>query len=99
VTVQAGVRGHGHQPDAAQGFKPADLYQFDWVLPRRTDRPVFYNNAGEAGHADFGSFTYRYGSSITRQTMALRLPLIIATGLLASIAASPASSFSAIFPR
>ena len=25
-----------------------------------------YNNSDEAGYADFGSFTYRYDSSLTR---------------------------------
>ncbi|MDF3058668.1 MAG: xynB 4 [Rariglobus sp.] len=42
-------------------------HPFGWADYRGERIGLFsYNNAGEAGHADFGSFTYRYDSALTR---------------------------------
>jgi beta-xylosidase len=42
-------------------------YQFRWADYRGERVGLFsYNNSGDAGHADFGSFTYRYDSALTR---------------------------------
>lgn len=42
-------------------------YQFGWADYRGERIGLFsYNNAGEAGYADFASFTYRYDSPLTR---------------------------------
>lgn len=42
-------------------------YQFGWNDYRGERIGLFsYNNSGEAGHADFGSFTYQYDSPLTR---------------------------------
>ena len=42
-------------------------FRFGWQDYRGERIGLFsYNNAGEAGHADFGSFTYRYDSALTR---------------------------------
>lgn len=44
-----------------------DPYQFGWADYRGERIGLFsYNNIGEAGYADFGSFTYRYASPLTR---------------------------------
>jgi len=42
-------------------------YEFGWADYRGERIGLFsYNNSGEAGYADFGSFTYRYDSPLTR---------------------------------
>ena len=42
-------------------------YHFRWADYRGERIGLFsYNNSGEAGYADFGSFTYRYDSPLTR---------------------------------
>ena len=42
-------------------------YQFGWADYRGERIGLFsYNNAGDAGYADFRSFTYRYDSALTR---------------------------------
>jgi hypothetical protein len=44
-----------------------ELYQFGWADYRGERIGLYsYNNAGESGHADFRSFTYRYDSPLTR---------------------------------
>jgi hypothetical protein len=49
-------------------FAPlGEPYQFGWNDYSRERIGLFsYNNTGEAGHANFGSFTYRYNSALTR---------------------------------
>jgi len=49
-------------------FTPfGEPYRFGWNEYRGERIGLFsYNNLGEAGHADFGSFTYRYDSALTR---------------------------------
>jgi beta-xylosidase len=42
-------------------------YRFGWADYRGERIGLFsYNNSGDAGHADFGSFNYRYDSALTR---------------------------------
>jgi beta-xylosidase len=42
-------------------------YRFGWADYRGERIGLFsYNNSGDAGYADFGSFTYRYDSALTR---------------------------------
>lgn len=49
-------------------FTPfGEPFRFGWNDYRGERIGLFsYNNTGEAGHADFGSFTYRYDSALTR---------------------------------
>jgi hypothetical protein len=44
-----------------------ESYQFAWADYRGERIGLFsYNNSGEAGYADFDSFTYRYDSTLAR---------------------------------
>lgn len=49
-------------------FSPfGDPFRFGWADYRGERIGLFsYNNSGEAGYADFDSFTYRYDSALTR---------------------------------
>ena len=49
-------------------FTPfGEPFRFGWQDYRGERIGLFsYNNAGEAGHADFDSFSYRYDSALTR---------------------------------
>jgi beta-xylosidase len=62
-----GVCRFSYSTDGKNFVTLGDLYQFAWGDYRGERVGLFsYNNQGEAGHADFGAFTYRYDSPLTR---------------------------------
>jgi beta-xylosidase len=62
-----GIGRFSHSTDGKNFVTLGDPYQFAWGDYRGERVGLFsYNNQGEAGYADFGSFTYHFDSPLTR---------------------------------
>jgi len=62
-----GLSCFSYSTDGKNFVKFGDPFRFGWNDYRGERIGLFsYNNLGEDGHADFGSFTYRYDSALTR---------------------------------